>query len=282
MNIVKVTTQLEFDALPTKYAEYTRIDLMGVFTICKNIENAYYVAWESSSVVARGSSRVVARESSSVEARESSRVVARGSSRVEARESSSVEAWGSSRVEAWESSSVVARESSSVEARESSSVEARDSSRVMAWGSSVTISGLFFWSTLIMHFCVCEVLKKHATAKIVKHVKTKISNAMFCDTLEKVKEGYVLYKSVNPATLCDFYTGKIKYEGTVICPDWDKDVLRECGGGLHLSPTAAAALNYNQGKVLRCAVKPADFVIYQAGDFTKVRCRKVIVLGEAA
>ena len=274
MNIVKVTTQLEFDALPTKYAEYTRIDLMGVFTICKNIENACYLAW--------GSSRVEAWGSSSVEAWGSSSVVARDSSRVEAWESSSVEAWESSSVEARGASSVEAWGSSRVEAWGSSSVEAWESSSVEAWESSVTISGLFFWSTLIMHFCVCEVLKKHATAKIVKHVKTKISNAMFCDTLEKVKEGYVLYKSVNPATLCDFHTGKIKYEGTVICPDWDKDVLRECGGGLHLSPTAAAALNYNQGKVLRCAVKPADFVIYQAGDFTKVRCRKVIVLGEAA
>ena len=131
-----------------------------------------------------------------------------------------------------------------------------------------------------MCFCVCKVLKKHKTATIVHQVKRAVDKPMFLQTLEKVKEGYVLYKSVKPDTLCDFQTGKIKYEGVVTCPDWDKDPNRECGGGLHLSPTPGMALSYHTGKLLRCVVKPRDFVIYQAGDFTKVRCRKVTVIGE--
>ena len=155
------------------------------------------------------------------------------------------------------------------------------SAQVTVTSPNVTIGGLFFWSTLIMQFCVCKVLKKHHTAKIVKHVKTKISNQMFCDTLEKSGDGYIMYKSVNPDTLCDFRTGKIKYEGVVVCPDFDPSIDRECGGGLHLSPTPTMALNYDHGKVLRCEVKKNDFVIYQAGDFTKVRCRVIKVLGEA-
>jgi hypothetical protein len=131
-----------------------------------------------------------------------------------------------------------------------------------------------------MCFCTCKVLKKHKTATIVHQVKKAIDKTMFMQTLEKVKEGYILFKSVNPATLCDFQTGKIKYEGVVTCPDWDKDPNRECGGGLHLSPTPQMALSYHTGTVLRCAVKASDFVLYQPGDFTKVRCERVTVLGE--
>ena len=47
-----------------------------------------------------------------------------------------------------------------------------------------------------------------------------------------------------------------------------------------LSPTPQMALSYHTGTVLRCAVKAADFVLYQPGDFTKVRCKRVTVLGE--
>ena len=55
---------------------------------------------------------------------------------------------------------------------------------------------------------------------------------------------------------------------------------REASGGLHLSPTPQMALSYHTGTVLRCAVKAADFVLYQPGDFTNVRCKRVTVLGE--
>ena len=155
----------------------------------------------------------------------------------------------------------------------------RGNATIRVYSSTVTIGGLFFFATLIMQFCVCKVLKKSKTAKIVKHVKTKISNKDFADTLKKTKDGYILYKSVNPDTLCDFLTGKIKYEGVVTCPDWKPDTDIECGNGLHLSPTPDMALSYNKGKLLKCAVKLNDFAVYQ-GNLTKVRCSKVIVLGE--
>lgn len=64
-----------------------------------------------------------------------------------------------------------------------------------------------------------------------------------------------------------------------MCPDWDEDPARQCGGGLHLSPSPSLALSYNTGKVLECEVDPDDVVIYGA-DITKVRCRKVTVIGE--
>ena len=93
------------------------------------------------------------------------------------------------------------------------------------------------------------------------------------------KSNIILYKSVNPETLCDFYTGKIKYEGTVTCPDWDDNDQQGCGGGLHLSPTPELALFYDQGKVLKCKVNIEDFVVYSQ-NISKVRCKKVKVLGE--
>ena len=91
--------------------------------------------------------------------------------------------------------------------------------------------------------------------------------------------GIILFKSVNPKTRCDYHTGKIKYEGEVVCPDWKDDDKQQCGNGLHLSPSADEALIYHQGLVLRCEVAFDDFVVYSE-DITKVRCKKVTVLEE--
>ena len=79
----------------------------------------------------------------------------------------------------------------------------------------------------------------------------------------------------------DFYSGKIEYrDGTTPeAPDWRPDKSIQCGNGLHLSPRPEMALRYNQGKLKLCRVKKSDFVIYQ-GDTTKVRCKKVEVIGD--
>ena len=99
--------------------------------------------------------------------------------------------------------------------------------------------------------------------------------------LTPTKAGYIiLFKSVNPETNCDFYTGRIKYEGTVECPDWNPDPEIQCGHGLHLSATPKDALDYNpNGKILKCKVNIKDIVIYPY-DISKVRCQKVQVLKE--
>ena len=160
-----------------------------------------------------------------------------------------------------------------------STVTACDNSTVNNY-SSCSVLFAFMLSVVIMRV-KNKVKKAHKTATVInKWVKAEITNKMFCETLEKVKAGDILYKSVNPDTFCDFRTGKIKYEGAVTCPDWDSNPERECGGGLHLSPTKEMALGYNVGKVLKCVVRPQDFVVYQAGDFTKVRCKRVTVIGE--
>ena len=275
MKTIIIKSQKEFDALPEKFDQYTSIQIENCRCIVNKMrENSSVVARGNSSVVARGNSSVEAWGNSSVEARENSSVVARENSSVVVRGNSSVVAWGNSSVEAWGNSSVVAWEDSSV--------VARGNSVINIWSPDVVVQGLFFFSTLVMHFCKCKILKKQSTAQIVHHKIQKITNKIFCEALKKTKDGFILYKSVKPKILCDFYSGSIKYEigKTIECPDFDEDENRQCGGGLHLSPTKEQALQYSHGTILECAVKEKDFVIFQ-GDFSKVRCKKIKVLAEA-
>jgi hypothetical protein len=121
--------------------------------------------------------------------------------------------------------------------------------------------------------------KISGNATKVYQKKESYTKQNFVDLFKKGK--LILYKSVNPETECDFFTGKIKYETgkTVGCPDWDSNANRQCGGGLHLSPTPAMALSYNQGKIKVCEVKIKNFVVYSK-DITKVRCKEVTVIGD--
>jgi hypothetical protein len=123
--------------------------------------------------------------------------------------------------------------------------------------------------------------RKSKNSLIRKRKQTQYDASSFADIhdLERPSDDeVVLYKSVNPATMCDYQTGKIKYEGLVKCPDWDGDASKECGNGLHLSPTPELALSFHQGTVLRCAVKLKDIAVYSK-NLTKIRCKQVRVLG---
>jgi hypothetical protein len=262
--------------------------------------SSHVVAWESSHVVAWESSHVEARESSHVVAWESSHVMARESSHVVAWESSHVEAWESSHVEAWGSSHVVARGSSHVEARGSSHVEAWGSSHVEAWGSShveawgncsVKVQGSNSVKITLRDYAVCNAIA--CEPKLIECDETAhyIKSPVAVNDLESFLRIYkdniqpdgriLLYKMVK-ADGTDHYSGTIKYEGTVICPDWDPDPLVQCGGGLHLSPSASLAKFYHPtGKLLKCLAHPDDIVVY-GPDITKVRCRKVEVIDETA
>jgi len=254
LETIIVKTQAELDVLPKSFNEFTVIEIRSPANVMIGIP--YH--------------------------RESSRVVARESSRVEA--------WGSSSVEARGSSSVVARGSSSVVAWESSSVVAWDSSSVVAWGSSSVVA----WDNSFTRIFSCSKLESYHHAIVtlqdfecdfvhksdIPVIKTKTFQhdiKSFLEIYPAKRKIVVLYKSVCPETNCDFYTGKIKYEGIVICPDFDPNPERQCGGGLHLSPTPELARSYNSGKVLECHVHIDDIVIYGT-DISKVRCRKVKVI----
>jgi len=125
--------------------------------------------------------------------------------------------------------------------------------------------------------------KKDRTATIVKRKLVEYTLDSFINifNLKIEDKTVILYKTVNKDTLCDFRTGKLKYEGTIICPDFDPSKDRECGGGLHLCATPEGAISFATGayKLLKCRVKLKDIVVY-GKSIEKVRCREVEVLGE--
>ena len=202
---------------------------------------------------------------------------------VEAWGNSSVVAWENSSVEAWENSSVVARENSSVVAwgnssvvaRENSSVEARGNSSVVAWeNSSVNVSDNSH--VLVIGEINNREFKQYDNGSIKKYIDIKYDKSVL-DRFKKENGKQILYKSVNPKTDCDFYTGNIKYAigEEVIAPDFDPNPNIECGNGLHLCFNAITTQHFNKGKILKCLVDPEDIVVY-SGNIEKVRCRKVV------
>jgi len=150
-------------------------------------------------------------------------------------------------------------------------------STVIAISDYSTIEHLYHNSTLICIGCKPKILKKQKSASVIYKDIFKHTKKSFLDIYPAADDGYVTLYKITDDNGFDHYTGKIKYEGTVNCPDWDKDRDRQCGGGLHLSPEPFLALQYNQGPIKKCKVHKRDFVVYPE-DMTKVRCKKVEVI----
>jgi len=161
---------------------------------------------------------------------------------------------------------------STVEAYHNSTVFARDNSTVVGHHASVIIC--------MQHYNP-DAITVHDDARVIitKRWLHTVESFIDCYMQNVQNDGRILlYKSVKE-DLTDFFSGGIKYEGIVRCPDWDPNPNRECGGGLHLSPTPELALWHNKGKILQCLVRPGDFVVYPH-DIKKVRCREVEVINE--
>jgi hypothetical protein len=182
---------------------------------------------------------------------------------VEARENSSVEAWGNS--------SVVARGNSSVEARGNSSVVAWENSSVEAWGYVF----IRLFRALRIRASIGVVIMRHDEAKAEIEGDATIVERSLPTTAEEwctyhgieVKDGVaVLYKALGD----DFQSphgGDYKPGTTPVASDWD-DGRRECGGGLHFSPTPAMARSFKADatKYVACPVSLADMRSPQSGD----------------
>jgi hypothetical protein len=152
---------------------------------------------------------------------------------------------------------------------------------IKIFSSNVKVLKALQYSIIININCKNTVKSKTKLVTIINNPIAKHDKKSFTTIYEdQVENGKIkLYKSVNPDTLCDFHTGRIKYEDIVKPEKWNPDKNLQCGDGLHLSPLPHLALNYNQGKLLECEVDIKDFVVYP-DDITKVRCRKVRVMGE--
>ena len=123
------------------------------------------------------------------------------------------------------------------------------------------------------------VISGHAT--LISTTYTKHTTQTFNEMHGTGNGEIILYKSVRPDNGRDFYTNTIEYKVgmEVSCPDFDPNIDRECGGGLHLSPSPMLAKSFNRGKILKCSAKLEDIVVYPYNTM-KVRCRKVMVLEE--
>ena len=163
---------------------------------------------------------------------------------VEARGSSHVVAWGSSHVEAWGSSHVEAWGSSHVEADGAASLRVFDRVSGKA-GRQVVIQ---------QHSKLTKI-----DGGIQIDVELPATAADWCAWHGvKVVDGVAMvYKCVND----DFRSkrGGDYTPGTIpAAPDWDGGA-KECGGGYHFSPSAAATRQFASGpKFLACPVALTD------------------------
>ena len=189
--------------------------------------------------------------------------------------------YDNSTVTAYGNSTVRAYGNSTVTAYDNSTVRAYDNSTVRAYDNYVSIEA-FMLAVVIMIGCVCKI-KKSKTVQVIKNKIAQYDKKSFVQIHKENildKDTIKLFKSVRKDNRKDFYTNSIKYDGEVTCPDFNPSKEIECGEGLHLSPYPELALDYSpDGLVLECAVKIKDFVVY-THNITKVRCKKVTVLGE--
>ena len=268
-------------------------------------------AYGSSTVRATGSSTVTAYDSSTVTAYDSSTVTAYGSSTVTATGSSTVTAYGSSTVRAYGSSTVTAYGSSTVRATGSSTVTAYDSSTVTAYGSStvrasryaavhkksdksnITGGVVIVIPPVETPLDWCDVHGVNVTFMDIVCLSCEGSgvgdeptglgdtpdvpnhDCLDCGGDGKKRESVALvYKAVND----DFSSpyGTSYAPGTVpVAPDWDGGI-RECGGGLHFSPTPAHALSFHSDakRFLACPVALSDISVHKDAAYPeKIKAR---------
>jgi uncharacterized cupin superfamily protein len=221
---------------------------------------------------------------------DSATVRAGDSATVRAWGSATVEAWGSATVEAGDSATVRAGDSATVRAGDSATVRAGDSATVEAWGSATVRAGdsatVEAWGSATVRAVAAVQVRALGTAQITAgdHVAVtrqspgaKISGgivieippiktaAEWCDYHGvEVKRGIAtLFKALDE----DFQSGHgFSYKpGTKPeAPDWDGG-KKECGGGLHFSPTPAQALAFNGSakKFVACPVRVKDIAVHE-------------------
>ena len=254
---IEVRSQAELDACVK--AENFAICVSGKFVLTGKM---FAVLRGSSSAVLRGSSSAVLRGSSSAELWESSSAVLLGSSSAVLRESSSAVLLGSSSAVLWGSSSA----------------ELRESSSAVLWGSSSAVASgnafLRIFSALKITATAHVVILLHGKAKTItggkkiKAHKPKTPLAWCKHRGVNSNNGVaVLYKAVND----DYKSphGTSYAPGSVpVANDWDGGKA-ECGGGLHFSPSPAAARNFHfeAKRYVACSVALKDIAVHPDGDY---------------
>ena len=157
-----------------------------------------------------------------------------------------------------------------VEARESSHVVARGSSHVEARGNVF----IRLFSALKIEAAASVVVMAHGKAekmtggKRVKAIKPKTAKAWCVFYGVQVKAGIaLLFKAVQDNFHSPHGANYAPGE-TPKASDWDKGE-KECGGGLHFSPTPRHALSFfsDAKKFVACGVKLSKIVIHPDGSY---------------
>jgi hypothetical protein len=237
-------------------------------------------ASDSATVTAYGSATVTASDSATVTAYGSATVRASGSATVTASDSATVTASDSATVRAYGSATVTASDSATVRASGSATVTASDSATVRASGSVF----VRLFRALSIKASLGVIIAKHPTSAAtieggqVVQVETFKTPAEWCDYygVEVVDGVATVYKSLH----ADFKSP----HGTSYAPgstpeasDWDGGA-RECGAGLHFSPTPMMAESSHAGsKWVACGIRLDEMAVHPEGEYpAKCKAKRIV------
>ena len=291
MKTIEITNQKEWDALPDSFKEETEIIITGEIYEITHKENAlFYIVekakiqgvWGNATVQRVGDNATVQRVGDNATVQRvggNATVQGVGDNATVQRVGGNATVqgvWGNATVQGvWGNATVQG---------------VWGNATVQRVGGNATVKIFSSSATIKKALQECVIIYQDCTPNLPKNVPNLIRTKGAVHTIESFAEFYedlvkgtkmTLYKSVNPETECDFYTGRIHYkDGATVRPEhFDPSNDRECGDGLHLSPTPEMALSYNKGKVKVCKVAIKDIVVYSE-NITKVRCAKVKVIGD--
>jgi hypothetical protein len=231
---------------------------------------------DNSSAELRGISGAELWNNSSAELWGNSHALLLNKSHAVLRDNSHAELWDISHALLWGNSRGELRDNSHGELRDHSRAELRDNSRAQVTSASSVVA---FENSHVLYLEQPKSLRlfDNATVKAYLEPTYRKEHLITCERpIEGDDKTIALYKSVDPETSRDFYTGKYKYEigKTIICEDFNPDPAINCGQGFHLCLTAREASRFNVGKYLKCYVNIDDIAV-NPKSLEKVRCRAV-------
>ena len=304
MQTIEIKTQAEFDALPDTFQSYTKIRVTGKLQqIARTFINAEINVSGSASIqhVSGSASIKHVYESASVQdvygsasiqhvyGSASIQDVSGSASIQDVSESASIQdVSGSASIKRVYGSASIKHVSESASIQDvsgSASIQHVSMNAIIRIsGDSVQISEAR--QSVVLIYQGCQGQPQHQDDAVIVN-RTKIADftlEIFIKTydVQQADGKLILYKSVRD-DYTDFYSGTVKYEpGTVVeCRDWDPSPDRECGSGLHLSPSIEHCKRFRAGKYMRCEVAIADILVHKRPQYPyKVRCKRVFVVGE--
>jgi hypothetical protein len=234
-------------------------------------ENCSIVGWGNCSIEGWGNC--------SIEGWENCSIVGRENCSIEGRENCSIEGWGNCSIEGWENCSIVGRENCSIVGWGNCSIEGWENCSIVGWEN-----------------CSIRAWSDRGSIKAAKNVVVMKHNPAATISGGRVLE---MHRPETAEGWCEFYGVEIRKGGrfsrklagqdvailfkvlpkdlvayggfqyvigeTPAAPDWDGG-KRECGGGLHFSPTPRHAEKFGgEGRYIACPVLVSELCVHPDG-----------------